>query len=304
MISEKVEQSRIKYAKRNCPIPVVSAEILVRKAIETHGEKTAVSCSFGSCSVVVLHMALQIKPDIKVVFNNTGVEYPETYAYRDLLKKTWNLNLIETKPEKTFWQCVKEYGFPLLRVSASTRRKTKRKDAYDKPACCIYLKELPMRDACKKYGIEATITGLRCAESGVRMFVIAQRGQFYHTAKWGSLWRYHPIGFWTRKQVWAYLKENDIPINQIYLKGVDRSGCMPCTGFLYWEKQLAKASPKMYRIVQRMRKVPLMYDYLQREDSVLCQAIEEGNFDIVKKIEEEETEEEDTLNWRERKKVT
>jgi len=215
-------------------------------------------------------MTLALKPDVKVVFNNTGVEYPETYAYRDLLKKEWNLNLIETKPVKSFWECLKEYGFPLVR-SRESQRKRKTKSA--KPECCIYLKELPMKEAISKHSIEAILTGLRCSESRVRMFAIGQRGQFYLTTKWGYLWRYHPIALWTHQQVRDYLKEHEIPLNQIYLKGKDRSGCMPCTGFLHWEEQLAKANPKMYRIVQRMRKVPLLDDYLQEEDERLHVAI-------------------------------
>jgi len=262
MISPLVEASRIKYSLRGCKersLEVYEPQDLVKKAVSEFGDSLAVSCSFGSCSIVVLHMALQVKPDIKVVFNNTGVEYPETYAYRTLLKEEWNLNLIETKPEKSFWECVEEYGFPLIRSTGNRKN-------HFKPRCCIFLKEKPMAKACKEFGIEASMTGLRCAESGVRMYTLAQRGQAYHTKKWGSLWRFHPIGFWSHKQVWDYLETHKIPINEIYSKGKDRSGCMPCTGFLHWEKQLAKANLKMYRYVQKLRKVPLIDDFLKLED--------------------------------------
>jgi len=268
MISEKVENSRIVYAKRNCPTRIMEPQEVVKTAIKKHGDKLAISCSFGHCSVVVLHMALQVDPNIKVVFNNTGVEYSETYAYRDLLKSLWHLNLIETQPIKPFWQCIREYGFPLIR-----RKYRNKKRVYgpgtDKPKCCVFLKELPMKQACEQYGIEATMTGLRCAESSVRMFTLAQRGQYYHTCKYGELWRYHPIGFWTHKQVSEYLAENNLPVNEIYKK-VDRSGCMPCTGFLDWEKQLSKTNLKMYRIVQKMRKVNLFDNYLEFENGLVA----------------------------------
>ena len=268
MISEKVENSRIVYAKRNCPTRIMEPQEVVKTAIKKHGDKLAISCSFGHCSVVVLHMALQVDPNIKVVFNNTGVEYSETYAYRDLLKSLWHLNLIETQPIKPFWQCIREYGFPLIR-----RKYRNKKRVYgpgtDKPKCCVFLKELPMKQACEQYGIEATMTGLRCAESSVRMFTLAQRGQYYHTSKYGEFWRYHPIGFWTHKQVSEYLAENNLPVNEIYKK-VDRSGCMPCTGFLDWEKQLSKTNLKMYRIVQKMRKVNLFDNYLEFENGLVA----------------------------------
>ena len=266
-LSKAVERSRIEYALRNCPTEVLEPEEVVRKAVETHGDKLAVSCSFGHCSVVVLHMALQVNPKIKVVFNDTGVEYSETYVYRDLLKKEWNLNLIETKPTKPFWQCVKEYGFPMIRRRYKNKKRVHGVGT-DKPKCCVFCKELPMKEACKTHDIEATLTGLRCAESSVRMFTLAQRGQIYHTTKYGKLWRIHPIGFWTHQQVVDYLAQNNLPVNEIYRK-VDRSGCMPCTGFLHWENQLSRTNLKMYRIVQRMRKVNLFDNYLEYEDNLL-----------------------------------
>ena len=138
-----------------------------------------------------------------------------------------------------------------------------------------------MKKACKKFNIEATMTGMRCPESGVRMFTLAQRGQYYHTKKWGSLWRYHPIGFWNHKQVFDYLHENKIPINEIYSKGLERSGCMPCTGFLHWEKQLAKANLKMYRIVQKMRDVPLLDNYIEWEEQLLCEAKDDDSMEVL-----------------------
>lgn len=278
MISPKIEQSRIQYALRGCKergFAVFEPTELVKKAVAEHGDSLAVSCSFGSCSVVVLHMALQFKPEIKVIFNNTGVQYLETYAYRDLLVKDWDLNLIETKPVTPFWQCVKEYGLPLIRSAYSHKKRKGLKSRYHKPECCIATKELPMKKACSQYGIEASLTGLRASESGMRMFTIAQRGMYYHTKKFGSLWRIHPIAFWNHKQVWQYLENHNIPINEVYTKlGLSRSGCMPCTSFLHWEKQLARINPKMLVHLQRIqlkwkrRKDELLDNFLSLEDEV------------------------------------
>ena len=266
MITPKIEESRIHWALRACRergFEVLEPVNCIEKAIDQFGDSLAVSCSFGSCSVVVLHMALQIKPDVKVVFNNTGVEYPETYVYKKKLRKEWSLNLIETKPLKSFWQCIREYGWPTTRIYGSSSRKT------GKPACCVFLKDKPAQLVCEKYGIKASLTGLRASESRVRMFVIGMNGQTYHTMKYGDLWKIHPIGFWTHKQVWQYLREHDIPTNPLYSKGIDRSGCMPCTGFIGWEKQLAKTNLKMYRYVQKLRQVSLLDDFLTFEDKIM-----------------------------------
>jgi phosphoadenosine phosphosulfate reductase len=268
MISPKIEAARISKALRDCGrhgFPILEPMACIKKAIEHFGDSLAVSCSFGSCSVVVLHMTLKFKPDIKVVFNNTGVEYPETYAYRDLLKKEWNLNLVETKPLKSFWQCVKEYGFPLYRG-----KKGKGKEGNPgKPKCCIFLKEKPFKRFAEEHNVKATLTGLRAGESRARMFAFGQFGQNYATKKFYNIMKFNPIAFWTREQVWAYLHENHIPINQIYLKGKDRSGCMPCTGFKGWQQQLAKTNPKMYHYVQKLRGVSLLDDFIALENEAV-----------------------------------
>jgi phosphoadenosine phosphosulfate reductase len=262
-----VERSRINKALRDCQergLEVLKPEECVRKAIEEFGDHLCVSCSFGSCSVAVLHLVLQVKPDIKVVFNNTGVEYPETYAYRDLLMKEWNINLIETRPSKSFWECVEKYGFPLYRGKGG-----KKQGNPGKPACCKYLKELPFKKVAKEHNIEATITGLRAAESRARMFAFGQFGQNYASHKFFDIMKFNPIAFWGHEELWAYLRKHSIPINALYLKGFGRSGCMPCTGFLHWENQLAKGNPAMYRYVQKLRGQELLESFVALEEHAL-----------------------------------
>ena len=41
-------------------------------------DNPVVACSFGKDSLVVLHLVLQIQPEITVVFNNTKCEFPDT----------------------------------------------------------------------------------------------------------------------------------------------------------------------------------------------------------------------------------
>ncbi|KKL11084.1 hypothetical protein LCGC14_2549330, partial [marine sediment metagenome] len=74
------------------------AEDLIKQSIKRHSPHIAVACSFGKDSITVLHMALKYDPNIKVIFENTGVEFPETLQYKERMKKEWNLNLYETKP--------------------------------------------------------------------------------------------------------------------------------------------------------------------------------------------------------------
>ena len=235
------------------------AEDLIKQAIERYGNKIAVACSFGKDSIVVLHMALKYNPDIKVVFHNTGVEFPETIHYKKKIAEEWNLNLIETKPIKSFWQCVKEYGLPQVRASGK---------GSNVPMCCIYCKEKPAEKAYKEHGIIACITGLMAEESHQRRLLAARYdnnndeynnikfcGQRYY-ARSQNLWKFHPIIYWKEKDVFDYIEKHQIPLNPVYTKwnGIyKRCGCLPCTAYLGWERKLSKAYPKLYLKLKKIQ---------------------------------------------------
>ena len=218
---------------------------LIRKAYEEFGDKLSVSCSFGKDSMVVLYLAREVYPDIPVLWANTGVEFPETVKFAKKIAEEWDLNIIECKPVKTFWQCVEEYGFPWPR---KIRLKNGEK-APGTPRCCYYMKELPMRKAVEELGIKATIDGVRFEESYNRKWVIIRHGDWVFVKKKGY-WFIHAIAYWTEKDVWRFIEEHEIPVNPMYDK-VERIGCMTCTAHFGWEKQMATVSPKLYRFIMR-----------------------------------------------------
>ena len=239
------------------------ADELLKGAIDRYGDQISVSCSFGKDSMLVLEKALKIDPNIKVIFFNTGVEFPETIRFKNRIKDEWNLNLYETKPIKSFWQCVKEYGLPHARKKGGK--------GSNAPKCCFYLKEKPARILEKKLGIKATITGLQACESNSRQLLAmrydnkkAKYMEFdmveFCSQRWytrsRAMWYYHPIMLWSTEKVWDYTYKNKIPINPVYIKwgGVyKRSGCLPCTAYLSWEKKLPISHPILYRMLKKIQ---------------------------------------------------
>ena len=234
------------------------AEDLIKQSIKKYGKQIAVACSFGKDSIVVLHMALKYNPNIKVVFNNTGVEFPETIKYKEMIVKKWKLNLIETKPIKTFWECIDKYGIPQVRNKGKNRT----------PKCCYYCKEKPALNSYKEHNIIAVLTGLMACESRNRKLLMIRYensidskdkigfcGQRYY-AKTQGLWKIHPIAYWLEEDIWDYTKENKIPINPVYTKwnGIyKRCGCLPCTAYLDWEKKLSKTHHKLYLKLKKIQ---------------------------------------------------
>ncbi len=232
------------------------AEDLVKQAINRHRDSIAVACSFGKDSMVVLHMALKYNPHIKVIFENTGVEFVETIRFKNKIRQEWNLNLFETKPLKTFWQCVEEYGLPTVRKS--------RGKGSNAPRCCYYLKEKPGLILQRELGITAIITGLQACESRSRTLLAMRydnkKGPYtskddieFCSQRWytrsTNTWGYHPIMLWSTDEVWECISENNIPINEVYTKWnglYPRCGCLPCTAYLSWKERLSISHSRLY----------------------------------------------------------
>lgn len=219
---------------------------------EYHPSKQMVAWSGGKDSTVVLYLIRQeadsvgLDPsEIPVEFHNTGVEYPQTIEFIRELTQEWSLNLIETKPLKSFWQCVDEYGYP--------RPKSQRVKDTGKPQmaqCCSYLKERPARASQKANGWECIYLGITAMESHQRQIRAVTHGPCY-VAKAEGVKKVHPILYWTEQEVWDFIKLKGIPYNKIYDEGVDRCGCMPCTAYKKWQENLQKTHPKMYKKIMK-----------------------------------------------------
>ena len=218
---------------------------------EFHPAKQIVAWSGGKDSTLLLWMIrneclnLGIDLDeITILFENTGVEYPQTIKFVRKIQKEWNLkNFIETKPEKTFWQCVDEFGYPRPKSNRDPIR-----GAIKQPRCCEYLKEKPGRKAMK--GFEVIYLGITAIESHQRQMRAVTHGPCYF-AKADKIKKVLPLLYFTEPEIWQLHTTCGIPHNPIYDMGVDRCGCMPCTAYKKWQENLQKTHPKMYAKIMK-----------------------------------------------------
>ena len=68
-----------------------------------------VSFSGGKDSTVLLHLVRQIYPDVRAVFSNTGLEYPEIQRFA---KSFANVDFVT--PKMRFDEVISTYGYPLI----------------------------------------------------------------------------------------------------------------------------------------------------------------------------------------------
>jgi 3'-phosphoadenosine 5'-phosphosulfate sulfotransferase (PAPS reductase)/FAD synthetase len=109
------------------------ANSLIKRVLNNH-RNPIVCWSGGKDSTVLLHLVLQQAPNIDVIYNDTGVEFPETREFVDNIVKDWaiaNFHVAKPKKGETFWDISKEYGWPLLGKEQSdnieiARRRMKR----------------------------------------------------------------------------------------------------------------------------------------------------------------------------------
>jgi nitrogen fixation NifU-like protein len=199
---------------------------LVKKALSEQKDPI-VACSFGKDSMAVLHLVRQFKPDVKVLWNNTLVEYPDTYEFAHRIIKEWDLQVFEAKPQKTFWQIVSEFGWPIYPRNATG----KRQKATVK--CCKALKKLPTLKLLRHYKWDLYFTGLTRYESRLREFSAQRYGDYFYSKEW-QIWKCHPIQDWTADDIWEYHRQFHLPHNPLYdknaieIRGGIRTGCWPC----------------------------------------------------------------------------
>ena len=68
-----------------------------------------VSFSGGKDSTVLLHLVRQAFPDVRAVFSNTGLEYPEIQRFAKAIP-----NVDTVTPKMRFDEVISTYGYPLI----------------------------------------------------------------------------------------------------------------------------------------------------------------------------------------------
>ena len=91
-------------------LKIAKTKLRIHEWVSEYGiEGVYVSFSGGKDSTVLLHIARQIYPNIKALYIDTGLEYPEVKEF----VKTWdNVDII--RPKLSFKQVLEKYGYPVI----------------------------------------------------------------------------------------------------------------------------------------------------------------------------------------------
>lgn len=171
---------------------------VIRWAVDEFGSRLSLSASFAD--TLLIDLAVAVRPDIEVVFIDTGFHFSETLATVRKAMARYALNLTVLRPAPTA------------------------ADAWNHgtDTCCGSRKVAPLERHLVA-NADAWMSGLRRDDSPQRATTpivdLDLRG----------LVKINPLAGWSSEEIQRYVLENDVLVNPLIHQGYPSIGCWPCT---------------------------------------------------------------------------
>jgi len=173
-------------------------------------DRLALVSSFGAESVVLLHLASKVKPDLPILFIDTQMLFPETMAYQSEVAVKLGLTRITT--------------IRAQEIAAHDPDDTLHQR--DADACCALRKTAPLHHALKDF--DGWITGRKRFQSDGRAALPHFEAEVQDNEAPARI-KVNPLAFWSRADVAEYIAENNLPRHPLVAQGYASIGCAPCT---------------------------------------------------------------------------
>jgi phosphoadenosine phosphosulfate reductase len=170
---------------------------------------------------VLIDLAVQAKPDVDVLFLETGYHFAETIGTRDAVATVYpRIRIVNAEAEQSVAE--QEAQFGKLNQTAPDR-------------CCHLRKVIPLRRTLANY--RAWVTGARRVDAPTRA-----NTPIVDWDERNGLVKVNPIAAWTDDEFHAYIAEHGVLENPLVSDGYLSIGCAPCTA-----KPLPGADPRSGR---------------------------------------------------------
>ena len=197
-----------KVSRLNLALRHHSAWDVLQSALREVPDLVLVS-SFGTQSVVLLHLASMVSKDLPVIFIDTQMLFTETLVYQHELAERLALRNI---------RILQPGAIATDDPDGSLHRR-------DPDACCALRKSAPLDAALS--GVGGWITGRKRFQSGTR----AQLDYFELESPRAAPPRIkvNPLAYWSTQDLNHYMDENRLPRHPLVAQGYASVGCTPCT---------------------------------------------------------------------------
>lgn len=168
--------------------------------------------SLAAEDMVITDAIARSKAKIQLFTLATGRLHQETVDMTKTTEDHYGISIAKVYPEDSDVQdFVDQYGM---------------NGFYDgevaKKACCGARKIKPLNAAL--LGADAWLTGQRREQSTTRVEL-----NFEELDDARGIAKFNPLFDWTESDIWAYIKQENVPIHPLHLKGYPSIGCEPCT---------------------------------------------------------------------------
>jgi phosphoadenosine phosphosulfate reductase len=184
-----------------------SPQEIIQWAVDTFWPQIALSSSFQTQSLPLLHMAAQIRRDLLIFFLDTGYHFWESLIFREQIASEWHLNILDLYRDSRWNVLAREHARSL--------------PLEDPNLCCFINKVQPMQKALKD--MKAWISGIRRDQTSIRANARILELQT------DGLLKINPLLNWTRDDVKRYTEEHRLLSHPLLAKGYRSVGCAPCT---------------------------------------------------------------------------
>ena len=193
--------------ERDAPsLTEATAEQAMQWAAETFGDGLIVASNMQDA--VLVDVAAKAKPDVDVLFLETGYHFAETIGTRDAVSQMYDVTIVNAMPEQA--------------VAEQDASEGPRLYERDPGRCCYLRKVVPLRNTLAGY--EAWVTGVRRVEAPTRANT--------PIVSWddrNGLVKINPLAAWGDDEVNTYIAEHNVLINPLVPAGYPSIGCAPCT---------------------------------------------------------------------------
>jgi phosphoadenosine phosphosulfate reductase len=181
---------------------------VLRWAVDTFYPRLTMATAFGAEGCCLIHLLAEIEPRVRIFNLETGYQFAETLELRERIKERYGIEVEYVRPEQSVAEYEAEHGGPLYRLRPDQ--------------CCYDRKIGPLRQAV--LGYDAWVSAIRRDQTAHR----AAAGVVQWDAKFGLV-KVNPLLTWTRRDVWQFIVDHDVPYNPLHDRGYPSIGCRPCT---------------------------------------------------------------------------
>lgn len=190
-----------------------SPQDILRHALALFGDGLVIASSFSVEDTALIDMAVALEPKVKVFTLDTGRLPEETHHVIERVRARYGVEVVSYFPDTQAVERLVTLKGPSSFYASIEDRKE----------CCRIRKVEPLRRALA--GKRAWATGLRREQSVTRKDLLP----FAVDEANGGIVKVSPLASWSADEVWAYVKERNVPYNKLHDEGYPSIGCAPCT---------------------------------------------------------------------------